>query len=152
MESGRIFDIFSTQDSVSWSYLTTICEQISKCEQNSKKCEFAVDDMLKAYYMLDRKGQEFEATVNDLFQGGFFVLTDNLIEGRVDRIEKTNAEELDEDDKYISIDKYYDYNEKIMAYTRNGRVDLRYGDRVLVKCIDSDPEARDVDFALIRKL
>ncbi len=137
----------------SWkSYLTTICEKISKCEQNSKKCEFAVDDMLKAYYMLDRKGQEFEATVNDLFQGGFFVLTDNLIEGRVDRIEKTNAEELDEDDKYISIDKYYDYNEKIMAYTRNGRVDLRYGDRVLVKCIDSDPEARDVDFALVRKL
>ena len=39
-----------------------------------------------------------------------------------------------------------------MAYTRNGRVDLRYGDRVLVRCIDSDVESREVDFALVRKL
>ena len=137
----------------SWkSYLTTICEHISECERNSEKCEYAVDDMLKAYYMLDHVGEEFEATVDTLLQGAFFVQTDNLIEGRVDVIEKHNASELPEENKYIGINGYYDYNENLMAYTRNGRVDLRYGDRVLVKCIDSDPAAREVDFALVRKL
>jgi hypothetical protein len=39
-----------------------------------------------------------------------------------------------------------------MAYTRNNRVDLRYGDRVLVRCTNSNPESREIDFALIRKI
>ena len=47
---------------------------------------------------------------------------------------------------------YYDYNENLMAYTRNNRVALRYGDRVLVKCLNADPEKREVDFALIKKV
>ncbi len=137
----------------SWrSYLTTICEHISECERNSEKCEYAVDDMLKAWYMTSHIGEEFEATVDSLMQGYFFVQTDNYIDGRVDVIEKQNAEELTEDNRYFGINGYYDYNDQIMAYTRNGRVDLRYGDRVLVRCIDSDPYAREIDFALIRKL
>jgi ribonuclease R len=36
----------------SWhAYLTTLCNYISECERNSEKCEYAVDDMLKASYM-----------------------------------------------------------------------------------------------------
>ena len=130
----------------SWrSYLTTICEHISECERNSEKCEFEVDDMLKAWYMMSHIGEEFEATVDSLMQGAFFVQTDNFIDGRVDVIEKG-------ENNFVGINGYYDYNENIMAYTRNGRVDLRCGDRVLVKCIDSDPAAREIDFALIKKV
>ncbi len=130
----------------SWrSYLTTICEHISDCERNSEKCEYAVDDMLKSWYMMSHIGEEFEATVDTIMQGAFFVQTDNFIDGRVDVIEKGEG-------NYIGVNGYYDYNENIMAYTRNGRVDLRYGDRVLVRCIDSDPAAREIDFALIRKI
>ena len=86
-----------------------------------------------------------EATVDSLMQGAFFVQTDNFIDGRVDVIEKG-------ENNFVGINGYYDYNENIMAYTRNGRVDLRCGDRVLVKCIDSDPAAREIDFALIKKV
>jgi ribonuclease R len=101
--------------------------------------------MLKAWYMTSHIGEEFEATIDSLMQGFFFVQTDNYIDGRVDVIEKGEND-------YIGINGYYDYSEDIMAYTRNGRVDLRYGDRVLVRCIDSDPASREIDFALIRKL
>ena len=137
----------------SWkSYLTTICEHISECERNSEDCEYAVDDMLKACYMLSHIGEVFEATVDSLMQGYFFVQTDNYIDGRVNIIEKENAEDLEEEDKYINLNGYYNYNDKDMAYTRKDRVVLRYGDRVLVRCVDSDPIAREVDFALIRKI
>ena len=100
--------------------------------------------MLKANYMLKHIGEEFEATVDSLMDAAFFVRTDNFIDGRVDVI--------DRGDKLTSVVGYYDYSDSLMAYTRNGRVDLRYGDRVLVRCIDSDVESREVDFALVRKL
>jgi ribonuclease R len=136
----------------SWkSYLTTICERISKCEKNSKDCEYEVDDMLKAYMMMGHIGDEYEATIDDMFQGAFFVQTDNLIEGRVDRIERTDVEENAEN-RFINLGSYYKYDEEKMAFTREGRQCLSYGDRVLVKCIGSDPSVREVDFALIRKL
>ena len=136
----------------SWkSYLTTICERISDCEKNSKDCEREVDDMLKAYMMVVHIGDEYEATIDDMFQGAFFVQTDDLIEGRVDRIERTDVDENAEN-RFINLGSYYRYDEEKMAYTREGRECLRYGDRVLVKCIGSDPSAREVDFALIRRI
>ena len=129
----------------SWNaYLTTICDYISECERNSEKCEREVDDMLKASYMTNHIGEEFEATVDSILSTSFFVQTDKYIEGRVDTMEKN--------DKEIGILGYYQYDERLSAYTRNGRVDLRYGDRVLVKCINADVEKREVDFSLIRKL
>ena len=129
----------------SWhAYLTTVCEYISERERNSEKCEYAVDDMLKAEYMLEHIGEEFEATVDNLMANCFFVQTDNFIDGRVDTVLMG--------EKNVPIAGYYDYNENQMAYTRKGRVDLRYGDRVLVKCMAADKEKREIDFALVRKL
>ena len=129
----------------SWNaYLNVMCDQISACERNSEKCEFAVDDMLKADYMLDHIGEDFEGTVDTLLSTSFFVQTDSYIEGRVDTVLK--------DDKETSVVGNFDYNENLMAYTRNGRVVLRYGDRVLVRCIGADPEKREVDFALVKKV
>ena len=141
LKRDKIEDKFIKQ----WqSYLTTVCEKISKCERNSEKCEFAVDDMLKAWYMMSHIGEEFEVTIDTLMQGAFFVQTDNYIDGRVAEIER-------EDGESISVNSYYQYSEEAYAYTRNGRVDLRYGDRVIVKCINSDPLSREIDFALVRK-
>ncbi len=130
----------------SWNaYLNYVCETASENERNSEKCEYAVDDMLKAYYMVDHINEEFEATVDTLLSGAFFVQTDDYIDGRCDIIEKG-------ENNYIGVNAYYDYNDNIMAYTRNNRVDLRYGDRVLVKCTASDPDKREIDFTLVRKL
>jgi ribonuclease R len=129
----------------SWhAYLTTVCEYISECERNSEKCEYAVDDALKAEYMMSRIGEEFEATIDSIMPNSFFVQTDNYIDGRVDVI--VSGEKL------IPVSGYYDYNENLMGYTRNNKVELRYGDRICVKCINADKVRREVDFALVRKL
>ncbi len=129
----------------SWNaYLNYVCETASENERNSEKCEYAVDDMLKADYMTHHIGEEFEGTVDSLLSRCFFVQTDNYIDGKCEMILKGDEE--------IPVISYYDYNENIMAYTRNNRVDLRYGDRVLVKCTASDPDKREIDFTLVRKL
>ncbi|NLC48499.1 MAG: RNB domain-containing ribonuclease, partial [Tenericutes bacterium] len=129
----------------SWhSYLTTVCEYISERERNSEKCEYAVDDCLKAEYMMDKIGEEFEATVDSTMPSSFFVQTDNFIDGRVDVVL--------ENEKSIPVSGYYDYNENLMGYTRNNKLALRYGDRVCVKCINADKIKREIDFALVRKL
>ena len=136
----------------SWSaYLTTICSYVSERERNSEKCEYAVDDMLKASYMEKHIGEEFDATVDSCMNGAFFVQTDNYIDGRVDVMQKGEPEEGVEPE-YVGIPAYYDYSEKLNGYTRNGRVDLRYGDRVRVRCVAADRDKREVDFALVRKI
>ena len=136
----------------SWgAYLTTLCSYVSERERNSEKCEYAVDDMLKASYMEKHIGEEFDATIDSCMQGAFFVQTDNYIDGRVDVMQKGEVEEGAEP-QYVGIPAYYDYNEKLMGYTRNGRVDLRYGDRVRVRCLAADREKREIDFAFVRKL
>lgn len=126
------------------AYLTTVCEHISECERNSEKCEYAVEDFLNADYMTDHIGEEYEATIDSLMTNSFFVQTDNFIDGRVDIVLR--------DEKMVPVSGIYDYNENVMAFTKNGRPELRYGDRVLVKCTNANPEKREIDFALVRKL
>lgn len=145
---GYILEDYSLQENFikSWNaYLTTMCEYISEQERNSEKCEYAVDDMLKAYYMEDHVGEEYDATIDGLMPSAFFVQTDNYIDGRVDIIQR------DEND-YVGLNSSYDYNENLMAYTKGGKVAYRYGDKVRVVCVGADHEKRQVDFALVRKL
>ena len=135
----------SAQALDSWNaYLTYVCDTASENERNSEKCEYAVDDMLKADYMTHHIGEEFEGTIEDMFSSAFFVQTDNYIDGRVEYMTRGEDE--------IPVIGYYQYNEDLMAYTRNNRVDLRYGDRVVVKCTSADPETREIDFTLVRKV
>ena len=39
----------------------------------------------------------------------------------------------------------------MFGYSRNGRMYLRYGDRVLLCCSGAYPERREIDFTLIKK-
>ncbi len=145
-------------------YLDDICEQISQCEQDAEKCEYAINDYLNATYLEDKIGTTFEATVDGMMNGCFFARTDNFIDGRVDFYlddidakEILNLDSLEEIAKYVEIHKKpitgnFDYNEKMFGYSRNNRMYLRYGDRVLVVCTGAYPERREVDFTLVRKL
>jgi ribonuclease R len=146
------------------NYLNDICEMISQCEYDAEKCEYAVQDYLNATFMLDKIGDYVEATIDGLMPSCFFSRTDNFIDGRVDfYLEPNDAKELlmlsdkEEIIKYIEEHKKlltsaYDYNEKLFGYVRNGRVSLRFGDRIIAVCSGADPENRQVDFTLIRKL
>ena len=50
------------------------------------------------------------------------------------------------------INEFKEYNDNLYGYTKKGRVVYRYGDKILVHCISSDPDKRQVDFALVRKI
>ena len=145
-------------------YLGNVCEHISECEVEAEDCERAADDYLNATYLEKRIGTQYEATVSDMFTNGFFVKTTNFIDGRVDFfLDESDARELleiaDPEEAAIFIEKNkrpvagnFDYNEKMYGYTKNGRMYLRFGDKVLVSCIGAYPDKREIDFALIRKL
>ena len=146
------------------NYLNDICEKISTCEVDAEKCEYAIWDYLNAKYMENRIGTIEEATVDGMFPSGFFARTDKLVDGRVDFfLSEEDSKELlkltDPEEISIFVEShkkmfagYYDYNEKMYGYSRNGRMYLRFGDRVLVCCTGAYPERREVDFTLIRKV
>jgi exoribonuclease R len=145
-------------------YLDEVCEKISMCEVDSEKLEYASDDYFNAQVMEDKLGTINEAIVDDMFPGSFFVRTDNYIEGRVDfflteedskEILKLNSPE--EVYAYVEEHKkvfggFYDYNEKLYGFSRNGRMYLRFGDKVMVCCTGAYPDRREIDFTLVRKL
>ena len=145
------------------NYLNDMCEKISMCEQDAEKCEYAVDDYLNATYMENKLGYLYEATVDGLLPSGFFASTDNFVEGRVDYfLNEDDAKNImtmndpEEIYKYVEENKkvfsgFYDYNEKMFGYSRNGRMYLRYGDRVLLCCTGAYPERREIDFTLVKK-
>ena len=141
-----------------------MCDKITECEIETDKCEFATHDFANALFLEDKLGTTYEGSVDTMMGGSFFVKTDNCIDGRVEFFwSESDAEELltmsDPQEMYLFVEEhkkvlngFYDYNEKLCGYSRNGRMYLRYGDRVLVCCIGANPEARQIDFALVRKL
>ena len=145
------------------SYLTEVCDHISECERTSAECEYAVDDYYDAVYMQDKIGKTFEATLDSPMQNSFFAeTTDKYIDGKVDFIiNEEDAKELEtlidpnEIEQFIAehVKPFpYEYNDAVYGYTKKGRVVYRYGDKILVSCIGSNPDKREIDFALVRKL
>ncbi len=122
----------------SWEkFLPYICEHISETEKRAEDTEHEVDNMKIAEYMMDHIGEEYEAIVDGTLPKGFFVETENLISGFV---------------KLETLVDYYKYNEELMGYVNNkGRVVIRLGDKVKVKCIAASKEERRVDFTLVGK-
>ncbi len=145
------------------SYLTEVCEHISECERTSAECEYAVDDYYDAVYMQDKVGKTFEATLDSPMPNSFFAeTTDKYIDGKVDFImNEEDAKELETLTDPNEIEQFiaehvkpfpYEYNDAVYGYTKKGRVIYRYGDKILVSCIGSNPDKREIDFALVRKL
>lgn len=146
------------------NYLDKICEQISLCEQDAEKCEYAVEDYLNATFMQNNLGEIFVSTVDGLLTTSFFARTDNFIDGRVDfYLEPNDAKELlnlktkEERIAYVELHKKsfiksYDYNEKLYGFQRNSKMYLRYGDRIKVICTGAYPERREIDFTLVGKI
>lgn len=145
------------------SYLTEVCDHISECERTSAECEYAVDDYYDAVYMEDKIGKTFEATLDSPMPNSFFAeTTDKYIDGKVDFIiNEEDAKELETLTDPNEIEQFiaehvkpfpYEYNDAVYGYTKKGRVVYRYGDKILVSCIGSNPDKREIDFALVRKL
>lgn len=117
--------------------LVELGDHLSKMERNAEECEREVDDYEMAYYMESHIGEQFEATIDGLISKGFFVETDNLIEGLV----PSNT-----------LPGNYVYNENLMAFTSpQDHRGFRLGDKVTVECTGADRNQRTVDFKLVLK-
>lgn len=92
----------------------------SERERVAEEAERKVDDLLKAKFMADKIGNEYDGTVSGVTDRGVFVELDNSVEGMV---------------KAESMDGNFVYNEKLMTLSL-GTVRYRIGDRVRIK-VDS---------------
>ncbi len=115
--------------------LPEACEHISMTERRSDECEYEVNDMKIAEYMEKHIGEEYPARIDGLLKHGFFVETDNFIEG------------------FVSLDTlkgYFTLSEDMLYYLdRKKKRAFCLGDKVMVKCIGASKERREVDFTLV---
>lgn len=113
-------------------------ESSSERERAAQDAEYEADDMKKAEYMLDHIGEEYEGIISSVQSYGFYVMLDNTIEGLV------RLRDLSDD--------YYDYdsfNSKLVGAGSGKTIEL--GEKVRVKVLDANKEARTVDFELVEK-
>jgi ribonuclease R len=64
--------------------LARIARQSSERERRAAQCEFDVVDVIRAFFLADRVGEEFDGIVSGVIESGFFVeLLDYYVEGMV---------------------------------------------------------------------
>ena len=113
-------------------------ESSSERERAAQDAEYEADDMKKAEYMLEHIGEEYEGIISSVQSYGFYVMLDNTIEGLV------RLRDLSDD--------YYDYdsfNSKLVGAGSGKTIEL--GEKVKVRVLDANKEARTVDFELVEK-
>lgn len=108
----------------------------SETERRGVDTERDVDAMMKAEYMSDRIGQEFDGVVSSVMKFGAFVELPNTVEGLV------HISRLKDD--------YYQYVEKFMALVgRSTKRTFKIGQDVRVKCVGVDTDQNTVDFEIV---
>ena len=116
--------------------LSDAAEHTSKRERVAMEAERDIVELKKLQFMQGRIGQEFEGFIAGVTGFGFFVeLAEVFVEGLV----------------HIStlVDDLYSFDEKnhSLSGRRTGRL-LRMGDRVSVRVVAVNPQARRIEFAL----
>lgn len=117
--------------------LPFLTEHSSSKERDAAECEREVDDMKKAEYMTNHIGEEYTGMVSGVMSFGMFVELDNLVEGLI-RLDTIKGD-------------YYTFDAE--TFTLRGKKDkrgFRLGDRVKVKVIGANKEAKTVDFELVK--
>lgn len=105
----------------------------SACERKAEEAERRVDDVLKARFMSEHIGEEFDAVISGVTEFGVFAELDNGVEGLI-KAEKLAAR--------------CSFNEKALALRCGTRL-LRFGDKITVK-VDS-VSADKIAFSLVER-
>jgi ribonuclease R len=120
--------------------LVLLGEHCSDREQRAERAERELVKLKLIDYMSKHIGERIEAVVTTVESFGVFVMgLDIPAEGLI-RIEALN------DDFYR-----FERNAKILIGQRNDST-LRIGDRLLVEIVRADPDARQIDFRMVKRL
>lgn len=110
--------------------------QSTELEMAADEAERDIDELYKVAYMLDRIGEDFDATVSGVTQFGIFAELDNTVEGLIRFATMT-------DDVY-----FYD-EDTVSAVGQNMKKTFRIGDKIRVKCENANLIAREIDFSMV---
>ena len=120
--------------------LVLLGEHCSDREQRAESAERELKKLKLIDYMSRHLGDKMEAVVTSVEQFGVFVMGLEIPAEGLIRIEGLN------DDLYR-----FERNAKILVGQRAGNT-FRIGDRVLVEIVRADPDARQIDFRLVKRL
>ncbi len=127
---------FKNPPPLSFADLQVMAEESSERERAADAAEHEIDDWRKAKFMNERIGEEFDGTIINVKDFGFYVeLDDVFIEGLV------AVQTL--------IDDFYRYDERIHALVGRAGKRFHLGDRVRVRVDRVNVDRHLVDFSLI---
>ena len=105
----------------------------SEREQAAEYCERDVDDMMKAAYMSQFLGEEFEATISSVTGFGMFVELENTVEGLIRLADMK--------------DDYYEFNEDLRTIIgKRCLKEYKIGDKIDVVLVRTNLLERQIDF------
>ena len=118
--------------------LIFVADHSSAMERASIDCEREVEDMKMAEYMEEHIGEEYIGMISSVMSFGMFVQLDNLVEGLV---------------PLRLLDDYFIYDEERMTLTGE-KSNIRYtiGERVKIKVVAANKQAKTIDFKIIKKM
>ena len=118
--------------------LQRIASDCSERERRAAQCEYDVLDVMRAYFLQDRIGEEFDGVVSGVIEDGFFVeLLDVYVEGMV------RVEDLDDD-------HYRFLPEPRVLLGRRRRRRFALGDPVRVRVQSVHVPVGRIEFVVVR--
>ncbi len=117
--------------------LSELALHCSDREYAAVAVERDADDLIRAYYMKNHIGEEFEGVVSGVQSWGFYVALPNTVEGLV------HVRTIEEHVVYVE--------EKQMLICKPLRLKIRLGDSVRVKLDSVNVMAGTIDFVLVMK-
>jgi ribonuclease R len=120
--------------------LVLLGEHCSDREQRAEEAERELKKLKLIDYMSKHIGERIEAIVTTVEQFGVFVMGLKIPAEGLIRIEALN------DDFYR-----FERNAKVLIGQRNDST-LRIGDKLLVEIVRADPDARQIDFRMVKRL
>jgi ribonuclease R len=120
--------------------LVLLGEHCSDREQRAEEAERELVKLKLIDYMSKHLGERIEAIITTVEMFGVFVMGLEIPAEGLIRIEALN------DDVYR-----FERNAKVLIGQRNGNT-LRIGDRLLVEIVRADPDARQIDFRMVKRL
>ncbi len=117
--------------------LPLVAENSSITERVAESAERDYDDFVKAYYMRDKIGSEYDTFVSGVVEFGVFAEIENTVEGLI-RVD------------ILPGDYNYDRDTGSMREIRKNGKAIYIGDKIRVKCVNVNVTKSEVDFEIVR--